>query len=93
MATDESSTPPAFAGRRLHGTVIFLLPCSNMSALRQRLLMAGIRDKGGALTDDPGVATHCVIAIPLESEASTRLLIKYCVPVDCTLVPESFLLQ
>ena len=93
MATDQSSMPHAFAGRHLHGTVIFLLPCANMSALRQRLLMPGIRGKGGALTDDPAVATHCVISIPLESEACKRLLIKYCVPADCTLVPESFLLQ
>ena len=55
--------------------------------------MAGIRDNGGVVTNDPGVASHCVTAIPLESEAATRLLTKYCVPVNCTLVPESILFQ
>ena len=93
MATDQSSTPNAVADRHLHGAVIFLLPCSNMSALRRSLLMAGIRSKGGAVTNDPGVASHCVIAIPLESATATRLLNQFCVPVNCTLVPESFLFQ
>ena len=91
MATEQLTSPHLCAGRHLDDTVIFLLPCANMSALRRKLLMAGICVKGGAVTNDPGVATHCVIAMQIESESATRLLTKYCVPGACTLVSESFL--
>lgn len=91
MATAQLSSPQLCAGRHLDGTVLFLLPCANMSALRRKLLEAGICVKGGAVTNDPGVATHCVVALQIGTEPATRLLTKYGVPVTCTLVSESFL--
>ena len=105
MASDRLSTLVATApahdaqqtkqdmGCRLHGVVIFLLPCAAMSSLRRQLLLPGIHDMGGVVTTDPGVATHCVMAIPLETASSTQLLNKYGIPASCKLVQDSFLFQ
>jgi hypothetical protein len=103
MASDRLSTLDATApahgtqknnqnmGCRLHGFVLFLLPCAAMSALRRGLLEPRIRRMGGAVTTDPGAATHCVMAIPLDTDTSTHLLTKYGIPASCELVQESFL--
>jgi len=104
MASDPWSTLDATApahdarptiqgvGCRLHGVVIFLLPCAAMSERRRQLLLPGIHDLGGVVTTDPGAATHCVVAIPLGTPTSTHLLNKYGIPARCKLVQDSFLL-
>ena len=93
---DDFSEPFAKRPRlppHLIGTVIFLLPCAGMSALRRKLLLPGILKDGGVVTMDPRAATHCVVAIPLASDASTQLLNKFGVSSSCKLVKESFLFQ
>ena len=105
MASDQSSTLDANVpaddvernnqnmGRRLHGVVIFLLPCRRMSELRRTLLLPDIHAKGGVVTTDPSAATHCVIAIPMDSKSAMNLLSQYQVPAGCILVPDVFLYQ
>ena len=91
MATAQLSSPHLCAGRHLDGIVTFLLPCANMSALRRNLLGPHFCIKGGVVTNDPAVATHCLVAVQIGSEPATRLLTKFGVPATCTLVPERFL--
>ena len=105
MANDESSTldPNALAevvklnDMRWHSSmqdvIVFLLPCANMSELRRALVLPGIHAKGGVVTTDPNAATHCVISIPMDSEAAMKLLSQYQVPGGCKLVPDAFLYQ
>ena len=103
MASDRLSTLDATApahdaqqnnqdmGCRLHGYVLFLLPCAAMSDRRRGLLVPGIQKMGGVVTTDPGAATHCVMAMPCDTSTSAHLLNKYGVPASCTLVYDSFL--
>ena len=80
-------------GPSLERLVIFLLPCANMSLLRRQLLQPAIPYKGGVVTTDPMAATHCVVAIPFESDIACVLLRKYGGSPSCRLVPDSFLYQ
>ena len=103
MASDRLSTLDATApahdaqqnnqdmGCRLHGFVLFLLPCAAMSCRRRQLLLPGIHKMGGVVTTDPGAATHCVMAISYDTSTSTHLLNKYGIPASCKLVQGSFL--
>ena len=105
MANDESSTldPNALAEvvtrcnqnwrSSLQDVIVFLLPCAKMSELRRALLLPGIHAKGGVVTTDPSEATHCVIAIPMDSDCAARLLNNRGVSASCKLVPDSFLLS
>ena len=77
--------------KALDGCVIFLLPCAHMSSLRRELLLPVINRKGGVVTTDPSAATHCVVAIPFDRPAATRLLYEYRVPASCQLVSEYFI--
>ena len=79
------------SGKALDGCVIFLLPCAHMSSLRRELLLPVINRKGGVVTTDPSAATHCVVAIPFDRPAATRLLNEYRVPASCQLVSEYFI--
>ena len=76
---------------RLQDVIIFLLPCSKMSTFRRSLVLSGIHAKGGAVTTDPSTATHCVISIPMDSEAALNLLREFQVPAGCKLVSDTFL--
>ena len=105
MANDESSTldPNALAEvvklndkrwrSSLQDVIVFLLPCAKMSELRRALVLPGIHAKGGVVTTDPSAATHCVIAIPMDSKSAMNLLSQYQVPGGCILVPDAFLYQ
>ena len=76
----------------LQDTVIFLLPTHFMSARRRGILLPEIRRKGGEVTEDPRVATHCVVTpFPVEEEKKKQIYTKYSVPDSCKCVPESFL--
>jgi hypothetical protein len=76
----------------LQDTVIYLLPTSYMSALRRELLLPEIRRKGGQVTTDPSIATHCVVTpFPLDDVLMKRRLGKYTLPDNCICVPDTFL--
>ena len=76
----------------LQDTVIFLLPTSFMSTLRREILLPEIRRKGGEVTDDPSIATHCVVTpFPVDEVIMKRLCSEYAVPDNCICVPDSFL--
>ena len=76
----------------LQDTVIFLLPTSFMTTLRRELLLPEIRRKGGEVTTDPSIATHCVVTpFPLDDVLMKRRLGKYTLPDNCICVPDSFL--
>jgi hypothetical protein len=76
----------------LQDTVIFLLPTSFMTTLRRELLLPEIRRKGGEVTTDPSIATHCVVTpFPVDDDVMKRLCGKYAVPDNCIRVPDSFL--
>ena len=105
MANDESSTldPNALAEvvtrcnqnwrSSLQDVIVFLLPCAKMSELRRTLVLPDIHAKGGVVTTDPSAATHCVIAIPMDSKSAMNLLSQYQVPAGCILAPDVFLYQ
>ena len=76
----------------LQDTVIYLLPTHFMSARRREILLPEIRRKGGEVTDDPSIATHCVVTpFPVDEAIMKRLCSKYAVPDNCICVPDSFL--
>ena len=76
----------------LQDTVIFLLPSAFMSARRREILLPEIQRKGGEVTEDPSVATHCVITpFPIYDERMKQLRTKNDVPDSCRCVPDSFL--
>ena len=76
----------------LQDTVVFLLPTYLMSARRREILLPEIRRKGGEVTDDPSVATHCVMApFPVDVKHMEELCTKYGVPDSCRCVADSFL--
>jgi hypothetical protein len=76
----------------LQDTVIYLLPTSFMSTRRRGILLPEIRRKGGEVTDDPSIATHCVVTpFPVDEVIMKRLCSKYAVPDSCICVPDSFL--
>ena len=78
----------------LQHTVIFLLPTSFMTTLRRGLLLPEIRRKGGEVTTDPSIATHCVVTpFLLDCDLMKRRLGKYTLPDNCICVPDSFLLS
>ena len=78
----------------LQDTVIFLLPTSFMTTLRRELLLPEIRRKGGEVTTDPSIATHCVVTpFLLDCDLMKRRLAKYTLPDNCICVPDSFLLS
>ena len=89
----DASAEQSIESRHLHDVVIFLLPCSGMSSLRRRLLLPGILQNGGSVTSDGRAATHCVMAIPFNSDHATELLNKYRVSETCKLVQDSFLFK
>ena len=77
----------------LQDAVIFLLPTSHMSALRRELLRPEIRRKGGQLTTDPSIATHCVVfPFPIPDHMLQRRLANHGTLSDnCICVPDTFL--
>ena len=71
----------------LQDTVIYLLPTNS-----PRILHEDIRRKGGEVTDDPSIATHCVVTpFPVDEVILKRLCSEYAVPDNCICVPDSFL--
>ena len=63
-----------------------------MSSRRRKLLAPEIRRKGGEVTDDPSIATHCIVTpFTVDEERMKELCAKYGVPDTCKRVPESFL--
>ena len=63
-----------------------------MSRRRPRILHSDIRRKGGEVTDDPSIATHCVVTpFPVDEVILKRLCSAYKVPDNCICVPDSFL--
>ena len=75
----------------LQATVIFLLPTHHMSSRRRQILAPEIRREGGEVTDDPSIATHCIVPYTVDEERMKELCAKYGVPDTCKCVPESFL--
>jgi len=95
---DENLVPEAMSHKRirriplLQDTVIFLLPSAFMSARRREILLPEIQRKGGEVTEDPSVATHCVITpFPIYDERMKQLRTKNNVPDSCRCVADSFL--
>ena len=78
----------------LQDAVIYLLPCCYMTELRRELLIPNITRKGGQVTTDPSLATHCVVTpFPLPDDVLKRRLAKYgTLPDNCICVPDSFLM-
>ena len=77
----------------LQEAVIYLFPTYYMSALRRELLRPEIMRKGGQVTTDPSIATHCVVTpFLLPDDILKRRMAKYgTLPNNCICVPETFL--
>ena len=76
----------------LQDAVIYLLPCCYMTELRRELLIPNITRKGGQVTTDPSIATHCVVTpFPLPDDVLKRRLGNYTLPDNCICVPDQFL--
>ena len=77
----------------LQDAVIYLLPCCYMTELRRELLIPNITRKGGQVTTDPSIATHCVVTpFPLPDDIMQKRLANHGTLSDnCICVPDTFL--